>query len=764
MLIFTLAFLAGCSLLQFFRHFPSISGIGVLLLFYIAIFSIINRARILLLGLALGFTWTWLYASHHLQFNLPAEWENQLIEIQGTISSIPETSQFLSSFLFHTKIIQGHAVSTKVRLNWQQPIKQVRAGDRWRFTVKLKRIHGTANPNSFNYEAWAFQNGIRANGNVVAKSQPIYLSHSFISHLITQLRQQIYIRVLNIIPHTRASPWLLALIVGERQGIPPSEWEVLRNTGCNHLMAIGGLHIGFMAGIAYMISQWLWRRRTNCLLIAPATTIGSLAALVIAWFYSLLAGFSIPTQRASLMLTLFLLARLQQRTLSAWQSWSIALLVTLMINPLNVLSGSLWLSFGTLALLIYGMNGRAVNNIWWRWGRAQWVIAIGLLPLSLWLFNQYSLVSFIANTIAIPWVGFLVLPFCFMSIVFLPFPFLSKLILMLADKNLNVLWSILVYLSHISWATWIQSLPNYRVLFSTTIGIIILLLPAGFKCRFLGLLWVLPLLFYKPVILDQGQAKFSLLDVGQGLSAVVLTKNHALVFDTGARSANHNMGESIVLPYLYSQGIKKLDVMVISHGDNDHSGGAYSILDKISVETIYTSVPQLFASSYPQLCLAGTHWEWDGVEFKFLYPTLEQLNLGNNSSCVLMITVGKKIILLPGDIEKNAEQFLLNNYQSLKAHILVAPHHGSSTSNLQAFVVSVHPDFVLYATGYLNRYHFPHNSTFTKYQALGALQYETAKTGAVEFILNDDDGVLPQVYRWNHPYYWQDGYHYKNLH
>lgn len=761
MLPFTLAFLAGSSVLQLFHYFPPVSLIGVIILLMISIFPLINKiTQILILGLALGFIWTWLYASYYLEFNLLPDWENKTVEVQGTISSLPETHQYLSSFLFHLKTIQGQRTSFTVKLNWQQPKQYLRVGDNWQLVVRLKRIHSTANPNGFDYEAWSFQNGIRANGQVIMQRKAVFLSHSVNSYMITQLRQQIYDKVLSIMPITRTSPWILALIVGERKGIPPAEWEVLRNTGCNHLMAIGGLHIGFMAGIAYMISQWLWRRSANGLLLAPSPIMGSLAALMIAWFYSMLAGFSIPTQRASLMITIFLLAKLQRRILLSWQTWSLALLLTLLMNPLNVLSASLWLSFGTIALLIYGMNGRAANNLWWQWGRAQWVIAIGLLPLSLWLFNQYSLVSFVANSIAIPWVGFLILPFCFLGIVFLSFPILSKYMLLLADKNLNLLWIILTNLSHLSWATWNQSMVNYPLLFSSTIGIIALLLPTGFTGRILGFLWLLPILFFRPVLLKSGEVKFSLLDVGQGLSAVIQTKNHALVFDTGSGNSAHNMGESVILPYLYSQGIKKLSMLVISHGDNDHSGGALSIIEKMPVGTIFTSVPQLFSLYHPTICLAGMSWEWDGIKFRFLHPTVEQLNLGNNSSCVLMVIVGSKTILLPGDIEKNAEQSLLRTNQDLKTNILVAPHHGSTTSGWISFVTKVHPDVVLYATGYLNRYHFPHANIMARYQAMGALQYETAKTGALEFIVNSDAQTyyLLQAYRVGHHHYWQNDY------
>ncbi|HVY53984.1 MAG TPA: DNA internalization-related competence protein ComEC/Rec2, partial [Gammaproteobacteria bacterium] len=366
------------------------------------------------------------------------------------------------------------------------------------------------------------------------------------------------------------------------------------------------------------------------------------------------------------------------------------------------------------------------------------VIAIGLLPLSLWLFAQFSIISFVANSIAIPWIAIAVLPLCFLGILLLWVnPLLAKYVLLTADKNLGMLWYVLDHLSKLPWATWTQSIPHYGFVITSTIGIAILLLPKGFPGKLLGLFWLLPVLLFHPRIPGYGEAKFTLLDVGQGLSAVIQTRGHSLVFDTGAKfSAEHDMGENVVLPFLQHEKINKIDMLVISHADNDHSGGSFAILKKLPVNEIRTSVPYLYPGK-ASLCLAGLSWEWDGVTFTFFNPEFSQLNQGNNSSCVLMVRTQYGKILVPGDIEKEAEINLIEKYgHLLEADFLVAPHHGSKTSSQNEFVKMVSPKYVLYSTGYLNRYHFPHQQVIDAYHTIRAVQYDTAALGAVTIYLN----------------------------
>lgn len=764
MLHFSLAFLCGILLFQNFSYLPPEKWLDFLIPLAMCLLYW-KISRFVAFGL-LGFAWMLFYVHLQMNWSLPENVEGKTIKITGTIISIPNTAKHLTHFVFSLKKIvfenNTQIASGRIRLSWmlEKNVNLLHVGDQWELNVRLKKIHSTLNPAGFDYEAKALQEGIRATGYVVNKAKNTLLKRANYYFFIDRFREALKYKIEKNLPQTNTSPWIVALILGERNGISEENWEVLRNTGTNHLMAIAGLHIGCMAGLAHMILQKIWQKCTRCMLIIPASQAGSIAALCMALFYSMLAGFSIPTQRACIMLSVFILVLLLRRKLPTWHAWSIALFIVLLSNPLDVVTESFWLSFGAVAFIIYGVSGRlASSGLLWKWGRIQWVIALGLIPFSIWLFQQCSIIALIANSIAIPWVGFLIVPLCLLgSFAFIFSLKLGSLILILADKCLSVLWIILSWFSHLPFATWHQVLPHYWILIFSTIGIILLLLPVGFPGRYFGFFWLLPLFFYKTSELKIGEIHFTLLDVGQGLSAVVQTKNHILVYDAGAKlNSNYDMGESVVIPFLELLGIKSIDRIVVSHGDNDHIGGVFAILKKFPVDSIKTSVPEKLPFSSTSFCLRGESWDWDGVHFKFLYPDLNHLGLGNNSSCVLKISTADKQILLTGDIEKIAENELIKNEkENLFATILVAPHHGSKTSANMDFIKAVHPAYVLFPVGYRNRYHFPHPIVIERYLLQKAISINTVDAGAIEILLSTAEKYQVLLFRNENKHYWNN--------
>ncbi len=757
---FSLAFFFGVLMLQFFQVQPSAAWILVSLAGCLVLFWSKLRAYPYLIALLLGFSWCLWNAHQVASFSLSPILEGKPLWIRGEIISLPRISPQQTSFQCHLKGIQTEnllqSVSTKINLSWPHA-PALRMNQEWLLPVRLKKIHSTMNPGGFDFEAWAFENGIRAKGYVLEQGKPLLIAENFWSHPLASLRQYIQREAQRRLPSSRSAPWLLALMTGERAGISQSQWEVLRNTGTNHLMAIAGLHIGFLSLLSHWLTLTLWRHPV-LLTWLPAPQAGACAALCMAVFYSALAGFSIPTQRAIVMIAVYLFATLSRRLVLPWQAWSLALLLVLIMNPLSLLSSSFWLSFATLALIIYSLSGRlSPQGPWWKWGRPQAVLAVGLLPLTIWFFMQYSLVSFLANLIAIPWVGFLILPFCFLSIIFLLLcPSMACWSLWLADKSLSLLWSMLSCLAHWPWSMGYHIFPHEAYVIAACAGVLILLLPRGFPGRFLGLCWLLPALCYKPVPPSWGELRFTLLDVGQGLSVVLQTQKHVLVFDAGPRyGPESDLGESVVLPYLHSQGLKQIDKLVISHPDNDHSGGAAVILKSMPVYSLLSSEPSHFSVWPAAYCLAGQAWDWDGVHFAFLHPSAADLSLDNDSSCVLRVSTRSKSLLLPGDIEKTAERILLERSAAdLPATLLVAPHHGSKTSGWRDFVGRIHPDYVLYAIGYRNRYHFPYPDVVATYREFGALQLDTATAGAIQFEMGPDFISTPHAYRLMHKKYW----------
>lgn len=751
--LFILAFLFGDLWLQTFSSLPQLYFAFILLIAAIIPFLFFKNKYYLILpfAFAAGFTWTAWYAHANLSWTLKKELEGKPFIITGSITSLPHAGRFGTQFEFHVD-----KFNSNIRLTWMNaPVLNV--GDQWRLLVKLKRIHAVQSPGTYDYEAFALQRGIRASGSVRASQTNKRLSQSIFSP-----RQILLEKIQLYGPHTQTSPWLAALIIGERNGISPEDWQVLRNTGTNHLMAIGGLHIGILAGFAYAITSFFWRRIANLALKMPAQHAGASAAFLMTVIYSSLSGFSLPSQRASIMLSVFFIALQAKRKINPWNAWFLAIFCVLMMNPLSVLSESFWLSFGTIGLILYGMGHRlAPTGFWWKHARVQWVIGFGLIPLTLVLFQECSLLSFIANSMAIPWLAMTILPLCFLSAVFLfIFPTLAGLCLQLADKSLAGLWMVLSSLSHFQLAAIHIYIPGYFSLMLMMMGFLFFLLPAGLPGRYLGIIWILPVFLYHPQKPPQGDYWVSLLDVGQGLSVVIQTASHTLVYDAGPRFlGGADMGESVVLPYLRKLNTRKIDAMVISHGDNDHIGGMVAILHEFPDTPVITSVPEKIPSPHAQFCNAGESFQWDHVSFTFLSPFHHEMKSRNDGSCVLMIDNGHHKVLLAGDIEKAAEkELLLRSPEKLPASMIVAPHHGSKTSGIKSFIAAVHPQIVLYATGYRNRYHFPHKSVVAAYENIHAAAYNTVDTGTILFKFLHDDMTIPapEAYRIMNKKYWYD--------
>lgn len=723
-----------------------------------------HAAFVIAAGLMIGFSWTAWQAASTLGWELPHELEGKPLILAATVYSLPVSDKFGTHFTAFVDSStdqnnkpKGHAY---VRLTWVGA-KKLRVGDSYQLTLRLKRIHGLRNPGGFDYEAWAMQNGLRASGSVLQHYPQKFLGHRKLFAPVNQVRQILYDRITASLPSSPTAPWLLALMIGERSSAPPQHWLILRATGTNHLMAIAGLHIGLIAGMIHFLIRRIWSRSSLLVSLYPSQLASALAALVVAWIYSALAGFSIPTQRACIMLTFFMFALLARRALPAWHAWSAALLTVLLFNPHSVLSESFWLSFGTIALIIFGMQARlSPQGLWWKWFRVQWVIGFGLIPFSLLFFQQASLISAAANSIAIPWLGFLILPFCMLSTIFLFMsPALGEFFLYLADKSLVGLWKILEWFAQLDYAVWTQAIPSHWLLMSTMLACLILLMPVGAPGRWVGLIWFMPIILYQPLALSPNEFRVTTLDVGQGLSVIVETSHHALIFDAGPTfGSKFDTGESVVLPYLYSAGITRIDKMIISHGDNDHIGGAWAVIRAFKIDAILTSAVEKFPAGRAATCLAGTTWQWDGVRFEILYPTLDVMRLGNDSSCVLRISNNRHSILLTGDIEKFAEsQLLQTSGINLHASMLTAPHHGSKTSSQHAFIQAVAPEYVIFATGYRNRYHFPHLSVVRDYQKEGVIMLNTVNAGAIQFYMrNNKRDIEISKYRIHNQHYWND--------
>ncbi len=760
MYLFILSFIVGNLSVVLFSQIPNLILVASVASIFIVL-SILVKYKVLICvtGLLLGIFWVMLFAGWHLNRRIDKNIEGKTISIVGTISSMPVSYQNSISFNFKTIYFNNHKRKLNLKLNWYKIKTSLHVGEKWRLSVRLKRPHGFMNPGGFDYEAWLFVKDISATGYIVNRQNNELITVSKYSYLVTKLRQDIQENVTNHFSNDSLVGFLPALLVGSRQFITQPQWQILRLTGTNHLIAIAGLHIGLVAGFIFFLVNFLWRLSYKLTLLIPAKQVAANFSVLGALFYSLLAGFPIQTQRAMIMLFVLLAVVFFKRHILPWQTYFYALFLVLIINPLNVLMSGFWMSFIAVAIIIYAMQGRLKSHgFWWSWGRVQLVIMVGLFPITIYIYHSTSLIGFIANIIAVPWFAFIVMPLCVLSLLTMLFSQkLAFLFLWLVLKNLDFLWKILTFLASQPFSAWHPTHLSIFALCSASIGVLLLLAPKGFYSRKLCVIFFLPLLFGHQKTPKYGEFWITMLDVGQGLSLVLQTKSHALIYDTGPSfSDNFNMGDAVIIPYLQVNNVDHINLMMISHGDNDHIGGSFALINNLDVRKILTIVPDRYINK-ASYCYAGQQWQWDGISFNVLWPPKGEYSKKNNSSCVLKVSNGKNSVLFTGDIEKPVELKLIKQYKTkLQSSILVAPHHGSKTSSSLPFLNVVNPSFVLYGVGYRNRFHFPNTNVMNRYKSLGVKQYESSKDGAIIFEISNAAIKAPTLYRIDHRHLWNE--------
>ncbi len=681
---------------------------------------------------AFGLLYGLAFAQYRLHQQLPATSEGIDLHVKGIIADLPEHDDKQTTFNFSVSE-SDNRVPRQLRLSWYYPPQAVKAGQTWAFTVKLKRPHGSLNPGGFDYERWLFSHSIDATGFVRPHPDAQLLAEGGLTAPIATVRQTIADKLSAALSGNANLGLIKALAIGDGSTIRQSQWEVFRKTGTIHLVVVSGSHIGLIAGLVYLLVRKLWAS-TGLLSWSPQT-VAAIAAIVAGILYAGLAGFTLPTQRGVLMLTVAMLAIILQRHLHASTLLAIALLVILLAEPLAVLDIGFWLSFLSVLLIVYTLAGCLGQTGYWRTLlKLNWVTSLGLAPLLLVFFQQVSLVSPLANAFAVPIMSVLLVPLALLATLLLFIaPAVAMPLFILLDKGLQGLYGVLAELAEWPCAVLNHPQPPLWTLFFALPGIVWLLAPRGIPARWLGLVMLLPSAFAKLDKPAEHEFTVTVLDVGQGLAVAVQTANHWLVYDTGGKfSEDMDSGRNVVLPFLRSHGVGQLDRLVISHGDNDHIGGAASILKELPVATVLTSVPEQLTAFKAERCLSGQAWQWDGVSFALLSPPDTQtFTLENDNSCVLKISSANGSVLLVGDIQADAEQWLVDHVPDLKADVLVAPHHGSKTSSTARFLAAVQAKTILIPAGYRNKFGHPHADVLARYRDYDAHWLNTADSGAL---------------------------------
>lgn len=795
MVAFALTFVLGAWVLQHMTYLPHLYWAAAilpiaLLVWFTRKYSLSNLAMRLLLGFVIGFFWATFFAQHRLAESLPTEWEGRDIQLVGVIATMPRQQERGDRFEFDVEqvlvkdaaspapIVPSHISLSQYRNEFgsanaafprpqsKKPVLhnlQLHAGERWQLTVRLKKPHGTSNPYGFNFEAWALEQNIRATGYVRPSAQN-QLKDSVVlkpAYLVEMLRERIHQRMSRVLSGKPYGGVLQALAIGDESGITQDDWQVFLRTGINHLVSISGLHITMFAGLAFSLIYAIWRRAERLTLLLPARKAAVLAGFIAALAYALIAGYSVPTQRTIYMLAVFACALWSGRHVAITRVLAYGLLLVVLLDPWAVLAPGFWLSFGAVAIISYAVSGRLQRPGWLREAVAtQWAVSLGLVPMLLVLFQQVSIISPIANAIAIPLVSLVVVPLTLLGAML---PFDSALLL--AHWIMTGCMQLLIWLASFPLSTWQQHAPPIWTLPIAMVGVLLMLAPRGLPMRWLGLCGFLPMLLIAPARPGPGEMQVSVLDVGQGLAVVVQTQHRTLLYDTGPQySSQSDSGSRVIVPYLRGAGIQRLDGMIVSHNDLDHSGGMASVLSQVPVGWLASSLPDdtEVLRTQPHLhCFAGQAWTWDQVRFEMLHPDHASYDdtsvKDNNRSCVLRVTSQYGTVLLPGDIEKSAEsQLLSSESESLLTDVLVVPHHGSKTSSTIDFVNAVRPAVAIFTVGYRNRFGHPKADVVSRYQAIDSKLYRSDEDGAILLDFTKNSGIQIQRWREQERHYWQE--------
>ncbi|MFT5044867.1 MAG: competence protein ComEC [Porticoccaceae bacterium] len=739
------------------------------------------------------------WALHHLESRqLHSTQISTDIRVQIRVVSVPQNhsygQRFTANVLGCVSCPSSFGPKT-LKLSWYGRTRQVRAGETWEVSVRLKPIRGLRNAGSFDSAKWAMYKGFDARGYI--RSKPAAHRLTLAPFSTVSIRESLSEQLLRLPSANETAGLVQALVLGVKHGIDQQTWSVLRQTGTSHLVAISGLHISLLAGWAYFLARHSLPRALAFLTrfwpaaaLIESTPLSLLISILCAWVYAVMAGFELPVQRALVMLLVWAVSAWRLRHLAPAWGLALAVLVVLGTNVLSILSPGFWLSFGTVALLFYLHRGRMLQepqinpasekrrvNGWSGWRlksilQSHVILGVALIPVSAWFFQAGSLVAPLANLLAVPCVGMVVVPLSFLSVLFSGWWVgFADLALTLSQLVLDILLRYLTWLSSWDESAIALTVPGGAAMFFCLVGIVVLLAPKG-----TGLKWYAIPLFAPALLFNTAPSRIQgfevhVLDVGQGLASLVMTGSSTTLFDTGGKvSPTLSMFESVVVPYLHAQGRRKIDRLVLSHSDEDHIFGLNDFINRFPNASITVGgdlqnadkeAESTVGDPVRKPCLAGQSWQQDGVNFSFLHPAAQDRDGDNDSSCVLLVQHGASRAMITGDIERAGESKLA--YRLLMAtaknspntipidkatfpiNLLVAPHHGSNSSSGSVLLSRLRPDNVVFSAGFLNRYGFPHDDVQLRYKLMGTKQYITGTHGAVAFSFGPTGLLVPPV-------------------
>jgi len=736
----------------------------------------INFTSRFLLFIALGFCLASIQGATMMENRLPKALEGLWLEVEGYIADVPmrriDRRGQIQRFAFTVTEIdcgdyRGHCPQKlgKLRLSYYGA-SQYLPGQLWRFKVKLKRPRGMVNPGTFDYQAWLIGENFAATGYVKTATELELRGHAALRYRVHQWRFDLAQTIVKVVEDKQLAGMVVALTTGIRHYLSKEDRRLFQQLGISHLMVISGLHIGMVAGVAYVLFGFLGRFCVLLWPMVPAQFWALGGSFFAALFYAMLAGFSLPTQRALIMLAFVQLGLLNCKKRRSLDALVAALAVVALVQPLALHSASFWLSFFAVVaifFLLWSMPAGVFEGAKHSYKLKAWLwvqigICLFMVPLTVFFFSGASVVAPLANAIAIPLISFWVVPLSLFAIPLLyAAPEFAYNCWQFGAYGLYWLGEIRDQISRWSYITWVDSHASTPALLLLLIAVVWIYFIPLKRLKLMGLILILPLMFPLADRPAYGDMQLTVLDVGQGLAIVVETKTHTLVYDTGPGfDSGFNTGEAVLWPFLLHRNISAIDRLIVSHGDNDHSGGAKSLLDLIPVGAVYSGEPEVLSIDAQQ-CHSQQAWQWDGVQFEILHPVeYQNISRANNRSCVLKITAGLFAALIPGDIGRAVETAMVATLDkaSLRADLLVVPHHGSNTSSSSKFLSVVGSSTAVVSAGYLNRYRHPREKVIGRLRASGMNIFNTAYSGAINFKVVEGEIANITEYRYQKNYFW----------
>lgn len=738
---------------------PSLPPLLLLPAFVLSGIILLRRLPIIA-GALLAVAWVSIYAQQLLTWE-PLNTEQDLVVKGEIISLVSQNSDWLSMDIRLLRSNSHELLFKNLRLSWKKAPK-IELGEIWEFEIKAKPITSVLNQGGYNQQKALLSRHIVGKGSV-KDGRRLSASHSVRAKIITEL-----------MPHLKlldSGDLILALLLGDKSLIDTERWHLLRVTGSGHLVAISGLHLSVVAAWVFMGTFNLLSYgspqpgRRNLLLSA-------MLAAIICSMYAYLAGFALPTQRALVMLLLLLILSMIKRFSSPWERLLAAMFLMLLIDPFSCLSPGFWLSFSALSIILFTishtpapiMNTSAEYSRWQGFKKKltlfwsiQWRLSLGLGLLQALFFGGMSPYGLVFNFLFVPWFSILVIPLSILSLVVwsgaLAIGVELSAIFAIVDFSLTPMLYAFTIFKQLPAAWFPISDKIILVLALALMGLWLITHSMNIKWKLVSSMLLLPVLltiWARLVPMTHDEWQVHLLDVGQGLCVVVEKAGRAWVYDTGAAYGdNFSYAERVIIPFLYSRGISDLDYLVLSHGDNDHAGGASKLIDAFPGVKVITDLVE-----FSDINCRPKKLSWYGLDIEILAPKLAKG--GNDGSCVVSVSDRYHSLLLPGDIEMRGEWAMLNEGLVLQSEVLIAPHHGSRTSSTGAFIESVSPELVLFPSGFNNRYGFPKQDVVTRYKLSGSEMLISGKEGQVSVIFKQGEREI-KSYRSDLAPFWYNG-------